>query len=436
MKIKTLLLHMVIILNILVFSLSSVSAETEGIYTYTVSNDDSTIADSALPAEACGKTATWSLDSNGVLTISGTGAMLDYSQNASPWEADRDKVREIVIEEGITHIGKYAFQSCVNVMSVRIPSSLTSIGLNAFAMRTGRNVYITDLEKWCSVKISNLDACPFIFGNLYVNNILVEHLVIPETVTELSSLTFWACSSIKEVTIHENLVGDYGCWFGICPNLQRFNVSENNTKYCSVDGHLLSKDKTIFFQHSNGKTNTQYTIPATVKRINRYAFYGSKLKSVTVPEGVEEIGSLAFYDSALQDITLPGSLKTIGQQAFFAINLSTVNYNSDETAWNKITIESGNDALLNAIIKTKIKETVTTVSADGRSFTIKPINIENGKTVILALYDGDKFVGFQKATCEGEEITFTTTKSYTHAKVMVWDDLTKPKPVCKAEEKN
>ena len=66
-------------------------------------------------------------------------------------------------------------------------------------------------------------------------------------------------------------------------------------------------------------------------------------------------------------------------------------------------------------------------------FIITPINIENGKTVILALYNGDVFVEMQSAVYTGEAVPFTTTKAYTKAKVMVWDDLKSLKPVCVVE---
>lgn len=77
--------------------------------------------------------------------------------------------------------------------------------------------------------------------------------------------------------------------------------------------------------------------------------------------------------------------------------------------------------------------TKTTVSENGKSFIVTPINIENGKTVILALYDGEKFVEMQSEVYEGIAIPFATAKAYTNAKVMVWDNLTNLKPVCNVE---
>ena len=81
----------------------------------------------------------------------------------------------------------------------------------------------------------------------------------------------------------------------------------------------------------------------------------------------------------------------------------------------------------------KFEGSKTEVSEDKKSFTITPINVENDKTVILALYNGEQFVEMQSAVYTGEAVPFTTTKTYTKAKVMVWDDLTNLKPVCEVE---
>ena len=77
--------------------------------------------------------------------------------------------------------------------------------------------------------------------------------------------------------------------------------------------------------------------------------------------------------------------------------------------------------------------TNTAVSEDGKSFTVTPVNVENGKTVILALYDGEKLVEMHSAVYTCESVLFTTTKAYTYAKVMIWGDLISLKPVCDVE---
>lgn len=81
----------------------------------------------------------------------------------------------------------------------------------------------------------------------------------------------------------------------------------------------------------------------------------------------------------------------------------------------------------------KFEGTKTIVPEDGNSFTIKPVNIAIGSTVVLALYDNGKFIEMQSEKYNGTNISFTTDKPYTNAKVMVWDSLENMKPVCNVE---
>ena len=84
-------------------------------------------------AEGDGSNLTWTLDSEGVLTISGSGDMYDYGSSSAPWSYyDRTQVRSAVIADGVTSIGKWAFYDCTSLTSVTIPDSVTSIGEQAF----------------------------------------------------------------------------------------------------------------------------------------------------------------------------------------------------------------------------------------------------------------------------------------------------------------
>ena len=85
---------------------------------------------------------TWALDDNDTLTISGYGAMGDYSSQklngtwitTAPWGAN---IKTVIIEDGVTYIGSYAFYGCTGLTSVTIPDSVTSIGSNSFYGCTG-----------------------------------------------------------------------------------------------------------------------------------------------------------------------------------------------------------------------------------------------------------------------------------------------------------
>ncbi|MBR7155112.1 MAG: leucine-rich repeat protein, partial [Paludibacteraceae bacterium] len=67
----------------------------------------------------CGDNLTWEL-TDGVLTISGTGAMSNYTSSSSPWYSYRSSITSVVIEEGVTNIGNYAFYNCTGLTSVTI----------------------------------------------------------------------------------------------------------------------------------------------------------------------------------------------------------------------------------------------------------------------------------------------------------------------------
>ena len=152
----------------------------------------------ALPAKVvasgiCGESVTWTLDSDGVLTISGTGAMTDYEY--SPW--DGMDVKKIVIGDGITTIGEYAFIGCTGLTSVEIPNSVTSIGKAAIGNCTGLTSIIipssvtnigysafngcTGLEKIVSLAQTPPACEAYVFYNVDINKCVLS---VPEASIE------------------------------------------------------------------------------------------------------------------------------------------------------------------------------------------------------------------------------------------------------------
>lgn len=74
----------------------------------------------------------WALTNAGILTISGSGAIPDYSSaDLQPWKDNRSQIRKVVIENGVTSIGSCAFQNC-GVLGAEIPASVETIGDSAF----------------------------------------------------------------------------------------------------------------------------------------------------------------------------------------------------------------------------------------------------------------------------------------------------------------
>ncbi len=119
MKIKNLISIFIVLLMLLA---STASAQTSG---------------------SCGENATWSFDTESqTLTISGTGAMADYNSSTMPWEDLKANIQSVVINEGITIIGRSAFLGCANLNSVIIPESVTTIGQSAFMNCTSLSISI------------------------------------------------------------------------------------------------------------------------------------------------------------------------------------------------------------------------------------------------------------------------------------------------------
>ena len=73
---------------------------------------------------------------NKTITISGKGEMPDFDNTSSgkkcPWEDKKSKIDKVVIEEGVTTIGKNAFSKCIRLSEVQIPKTVTTIGSAAF----------------------------------------------------------------------------------------------------------------------------------------------------------------------------------------------------------------------------------------------------------------------------------------------------------------
>lgn len=97
---------------------------------------------------SCGEALTWSLNSAGDLTVSGTGDMADFTATGAPWAEYRDQVKLVIVGQGVTSIGSSAFQDCKNLKTVSLPGSLTALGEAAF-LRCGE---LTNVKLPASLK--------------------------------------------------------------------------------------------------------------------------------------------------------------------------------------------------------------------------------------------------------------------------------------------
>ena len=208
----------------------------------------------------CGENLTWTLDEYGTLTISGNGYIPDYDSNGSPWCENRESIKKIQIETGVTSIGKSAFQYCSSLKSVNIPDSVNSIAGYAF------------------------HSCASL-----------QSINIPDNVAEINGYTFCGCTSLSDITIPKNVTSINSTAFEECTGLSSINVAEENTEYCSVDGVLFNKEKTTLMLYPAKKTSTSYNIPEGVIKIESSAFRGCKnVRKVDNSKSVNYLGKFVF----------------------------------------------------------------------------------------------------------------------------------------------
>ena len=139
-------------------------------------------------AEGDGSNLTWTLDSEGVLTISGSGGMHDYNSPSSPpWYRSRSMVKSAVIADGVTSIGEWAFFVCRSLTSVTIPDSVTRIGKGAFSECTSLT----------SVTIP--DGVTSIGKETFCNCGSLTSVTIPNSVTSIGWYAFYNCMSLAYV---------------------------------------------------------------------------------------------------------------------------------------------------------------------------------------------------------------------------------------------
>ena len=289
------------------------------------------------PICAEGADLTWSLDENGVLTISGTGDMV-YSNSSGnmPWSRNPEQIRELVVGEGVTSLSGYAFYRCVNLRKITLPDSLREIGYACFQgcaalqaavipknCETIGNCAFSGCTSLASLT-SRSPAFPVVNGVLYNREKtqlittaanLTGSFEIPASVTELySGLT--NLKLVDEMVLPDGL-GVEAYDFSDCTGLRAFRVSGTNNRYSVTDGVLYNKSGDTLIAYPCGKPGP-YVFPENVTSIGKSAFAGVQtLDELTVPETVTSIGGAAFRDAPkLRSVTVLGKIKTLNTSTF------------------------------------------------------------------------------------------------------------------------
>ena len=327
-------------------------------------------------AEGDGSDVKWSFDTTtGTLTISGNGKIRDASEKNLPWPYP-DKIKKVIVENGVTEIGRYDFYNCTNLTEVDLSNvqTLENIGENAFS----------DCSSLSTVKLPMKGKLKSIgtnaFGFLEGVAPQIREIMIPASVKEILGHVFNGCKQLENVEFAED-----------------------------------SKLETIYWNAFESTSLKKITIPASVTTIEFNAFRRcEQLKSVTFAPGsrLKKIGRSAFQYTAIEEVRIPASVEQLGTEPKYGSgstfyncsNLkkvvfespSKLNYVSngnfsgcsedliiccmDEIVIKKLT-ETG-DMNKGNVGRNRIKPTYPTVTFDfDNGSEVKTEKVENGKTI-------------------------------------------------------
>lgn len=387
-----------------------------------------------------GDNIAWELDEEGVLTLKGSGDMASYYYSGEiPWNelGITNDIKSIIVGEGITSIGSYAFYCCKNAVSVSIPSTVTKIGTYSFYSTGITEITIpesvTEISKnafsysnklvkvtlpssltkladsvfnWCSsLTTVNIPKSLTSVGSYALSGTAIESIVLPETVTELGDGAFSYCTKLTSVNIPEGIteIGMftfnkckaltslhipasvkkmYSDVFYGCESLKTLTVDEENQYFKSVDDVIYNKDMTTLILYAPKKEDASFSVPATVKTIDDYAFQSSGLKAVTLPDGLEEIGYGAFISSSIESIKIPASVTNLGTLVFSKCKSLTSVVFEDGITIKEIPDSAFSSA--SSLTSIEIPESVETIGSAAFSYctSLKNISISDKITKV------------------------------------------------------
>lgn len=327
----------------------------------------------------------WTLDSNGVLTISGSGSMMNYDSTEVPWAANRDKIKYLVVKEGVGRLGNRAFADCTQLAYVLLPDSLKGMGYVTFSGCTSltqieipknvRSIGAHDFNQsgltsiiipdniisigsgafyFCEnlTTVDMAEGVEYIEYNVFQNSKNLTKINIPSTVKRIGRYSFDECKSLQEITYNGTRTQWNQIEISETINLHIDRPLTDKIVHCTdgdiAPGEIINSgecgDSLKWVLDSNGVL----TIGGTGKMQDYSSTTGApwnadkdKIKYAAIRADVTSIGSYAFDNcNMLEAIVIPDSVTTIGTGAFFQCNnLKEISYNWLQKAWNKIEME-------------------------------------------------------------------------------------------------
>ena len=216
-----------------------------------------------------------------------------YYKEISPFHFSKSTLKSITFGDSVKYIPEYICAYLDSLKYVTIGNSITNIGSDAFSGCSSlvKTNYTGSIGDWCNIKFGDSGANPICYShNLYINDVKINDLIIPNSVDSIHKYAFYNCKSITSTTIPNSVTSIGNDAFYNCSSL------------------------------------TSVTIPNSVTSIGAWAFEGcSSLSSITIPNSVTSIGNAAFYNcSSLRSAIIGNGISKIENNTFE--NCSTLSY--------------------------------------------------------------------------------------------------------------
>ncbi len=295
-------------------------------------------------------------------------------------------------------IPDYAFKDCVTLEQVILHNSIREISENAFEGCVNLKEFITEncfhykgIEGiLCDSSGTRIVIWPMgLFNGISESDNPEEKaIVIPEGITTISETVFQNNSQITSVTIPSTVTYINFNAFKGCTNLTEYIVVEGNTEYASLEGSLLSVDKSSLVSCPTG-IKGRYVLPDSITTINRTSFMNcTQLTEIVLHDGITKIPDYAFKDcTSLANVVIPQSVKILGNHIFsgctglkeFAVPewITTINNNVFENCTN--------------LEKVVMPESVTTINsyAFSNCTSLREVDISDSvKTISSYAFNG------------------------------------------------
>lgn len=345
MKKRKLVLALMLSLMMLVTMIPSFSFADETSGTGSSAGSGTANAATSGNCGATGSDVNWNFDTaTGTLTISGNGAMADYTVDGTgddrPWKVYAESITKVQISEGVTSLGKSAFQNLTALRETNIPASITKLGDHIYR----GDVSLTTVnwaKGFMAPTITDTDSNTSTYSGMYVPTSMFDGCTslgadqelsawLPESFTGVGCAAFRGTAFKVDFEKWTNLsyIGAYG--FATMPNLDAVTVKStwqlglrgDNKTSCAFKGSgaknvvIESRENIPLGLFQDCASLTSVTLPDDAKTIGLYAFAGTTaLESIDL-KNVETISDYAFSGCGIKKLVFPESLKNVKGRAF------------------------------------------------------------------------------------------------------------------------